>query len=377
VKSSLFHPSRWPWFATHPPLAERIKRIQPRWSGRFIKKDISVEEVNAYRNPDPTYPSFTDIQAKGLSGEAMALAAGMGASASDSDYQYVEFETERQSSELVSSGAVSQGDESREISHDLIVNELMSLAHEPYEASLIILSLLVSDQLDEKNIQFKYIEKAYPDNSKSRIQTIETLKIKLELLTAKQILDLVNLALPSLKLMSQDQYEHDKVLLTQLIQVDGKVDVFEWLVFQLVKQYLDRHFGLSRPLKPQYKNMNSLASIFEIVLSRVVHYGFEDKKEAEIDRQDKRLAFLRACDTAGVQGIKLKAIDSCDGKVFSQAVHRLSLAYPLLKPRIIKSLLAAIHFDEEITDKERYIITAIAEVMDCPLMDLERDTTSV
>ena len=172
------------------------------------------------------------------------------------------------------------------------------------------------------------------------------------------------------------QYKNNKVLLTQLIQVDGKVDVLEWLVFQLVKQYLDRHFRLSRPLKPQYKNMNSLASIFEIVLSRVVHYGFEDKKEEEIDLQDKRLAFLRACDIAGVQGIKLKDIDSCDGKVFSQAVHCLSLAYPLLKPRIIKSLLAAIHFDEEITDKERYIITAIAAVMDCPLMDLERDIAS-
>lgn len=360
VKSSLFHPSRWLWFATHPPLAERIKRIQPKWSGRFIKQDINAEQANAYRNPEPRYPSFTDIQA----GATMAVAAGVSASTSDSDYQYVEFEAQGRSTESLSLDEVSQ---------DLIVNELMALAHEPFEASLIIFSLLVSDQLEEKNIQFKYIEKAYPDNSKSGVQIIKSLKPKLDLLTAKQILDLVNLALPSLKLMSLEQYKNIKVLLTQLIQVDGKVDVLEWLIFQLVKQYLDRHFGLSRPLKPQYKNMNSLASIFEIVLSRVVHYGFEDKKEEEIDLQDKRLAFLRACDIASIQGIKLKDIDSCDGKVFSQAVHRLSLAYPLLKPRIIKSLLSAIHFDEEITDKERYIITAIAAVMDCPLMDLERD----
>ena len=378
VKSSLFHPSQWLWFATHPPLAERIKRIQPKWSGRFIKQSVNVEKASSYRNPDPAYPSFTDIQAKQLNDTAMSLAAGLGEniSTSDADYQYVEFETEEPLSDSGASGGSSRGYESSQSSHEVLVNELMSLAHEPYEASLIILSLLVSDQFDEKNAQIKYIEKAYPDNSSSRIQIIESLKPKLALLTAKQTLDLVNLAVPSLKVMSLKQYKKNKLLLMKLIQVDGKVDVLEWLLFQLVKQCLDRHFGLSRPLKSQYKNMKSIASIFEIVLSRVVHYGFEDKAVEEIDQQDKRLAFLRACDTAGIQGIKLKNIDSCDGKIFSQSVHRLSLAYPLLKPRIIKSLLTAIHFDEEITDKERYIITVIAAVMDCPLMDLERDITS-
>jgi hypothetical protein len=171
--------------------------------------------------------------------------------------------------------------------------------------------------------------------------------------------------------MSLQQYKKEKMLLTHLIQADGKVDIFEWLLFQLIKQHLDRHFGLSRPLKPQYKNMSALASMFEIVLSRVVYYGFEDKKSEDIDEQDLRLAFIRACDVAGVQGLKLKDIKNCDGKVFSQSVHHLSLAYPLLKPKIIKALLTAIHFDEVITDKERYVITAIATVMDCPLIGLD------
>ena len=156
-----------------------------------------------------------------------------------------------------------------------------------------------------------------------------------------------------------------------LIKADGRVAVFEWLLFQLVKQNLDRHFNLSRPLKPQYKTLASLAEHYQIVLSRVVHYGFEDQDPASADAQDKRLAFLRAADTAGIEGIRLLAKSECDGRLFSQAVNHLSLAYPLLKPRLLKGCLAAIHFDQMISDQERYVITAIACVMDCPLVGLE------
>jgi Zn-dependent protease with chaperone function len=388
TKSSLFHPSRWLLFATHPPLGDRIKRIQPKWSGRFIKQDINVEALNPYTSPDPAYPSFAEIQAKGLSDAASAISSSTGAvldstvldstvldsagvggveaksAVSDADYQYVEFEPATQN--VAVNDAYQRG----------IFKELVGLAREPFEASLIIVSLLFSDKSDEKKVQLKFIEEAYPKSSDSRIRTIDSLKPKLEQLGTKQTLDLIDIALPSLKLMSLAQYKTEKALLTQLIQADGKVDVFEWLMFQLIKQHLDRHFGLSRPLKPQYKNMKSLAPMFEIVLSRVVHYGFEDKQEDMVDEQDKRLAFVRACDTAGIQGIKLQELKKCDGKVFSQSVHRLSLAYPLLKPRIIKSLLTAIHFDGEVTDKERYIITAIAAVMDCPLLGLEQEIAS-
>ena len=251
------------------------------------------------------------------------------------------------------------------------INELSSILHYSYDASLFIISLLISDENDIKLRQLKLIDEIFPENSQLRIETILSLKDKLDLLLAKQRLSLIDLAIPSLKQMSLSQYKEEKDLLLRIIQVDGKVDVFEWLIFQLVKQNLDRAFGLSRPLKPQYKSMQSLGAIFEIVLSRVVHYGFEDKKPEDIDIQDKRLAFIRACDVAGVEGLQLQDITKCDGKTFSQAVNKLGLAFPLLKPRLIKSLLVAVHFDEEITDNERYVITAIAAVMDCPLIGLD------
>tara|TARA_R110001592_G_scaffold7032_2_gene39464 strand:+ start:31203 stop:33407 length:2205 start_codon:yes stop_codon:yes gene_type:complete len=380
--NSLVHPSQWLIFATHPPLVERIKRIQPKWSGKYIKQDIKLDELSAYANPDPAYPSFDDIQAKGFSAGTSALAGSenLGGSVSQNfktdliadTYHFVEYE------------GVGHADGNRDntqsistISNLQIVNDLKLLVHQPYEATLIMLSLLISNDLKIKQKQINAIKSVYPGDSVSRLKTIDSLKPKLDQLSSKQLLNLIELALPSLKLMSLKQHQTHRRLLLKLIQADGQVDILEWLLFQLVKQHLDRHFGLSRPLKAKYKNMHSLAAFFEIVLSRVVHYGFEDKAEDVVDEQDMRLAFLRACDISEVKGLKFLTLEDCHGKGFSQAVHHLSLAYPLLKPRIIKGLLAAIHFDEEITDKERYVITAIAVVMDCPLMGLDEETQDI
>jgi Zn-dependent protease with chaperone function len=383
---SIFQPAKWMVFATHPPLTERIKRIQPKWAGRFIKQDIKLDDWNRYSNPDPSYPSFDDIQAKAFHTGTSSLAGGEKHVASASQnvkqdaYHYVEFEYAANTNHTVGISSNNDVNEHADKSDNInsvgnlqLFEELKTLVHQPYEASLMIFSLLVSDDLNVKRSQIDELGKALPSNAAQGIKITESLKNKLRLLSSRQVLDLIELALPSLKLMSLKQFQSHKILLSKLIQADGKVHIFEWLLFQLVKQNLDRHFGLSRPLKPKYKNMQSLSALFEMVLSRVVHYGFEDKLEADIDEQDKRLAFIRACDVSGAKGLKFLKLEDCDGKVFSQAVHHLSLAYPLLKPRIIKSLLTAIHFDEEITDQERYVITAIAAVMDCPLIGLDQE----
>lgn len=374
TSSSLFHPSRWAWFATHPPLADRIKRIQPRWSGRYMKADVNIDEINRALNPDPAYPSFTDMQAKvaevaPLSEQASGLAASH--LSQDTSYQFVEFEPVSTSALASDSMTQDASINKSESTQQDVFKELSVLAHESFESSLFVISLLLSDQPEAKAKQIQAIEKTFPKNSASRLGKIESLRLKLNLLSAKQTLDIIELALPSLKMMSEQQYQREKQLMTTIIQADGKVSIFEWLIFQLVKQYLDRHFGLSRPLKPKYKNLQSLSSLYQVVLSRVVHYGFEDKSPEDVDQNDKRLAFIRACDVTGIRGLRLLDVTECDGKMFSQSVHQLGLAYPLLKPRLIKGLLAAIHFDEEITDIERYVITAIAVVMDCPLIGLD------
>ena len=384
VNSRLWlHPSKWALFATHPPLAQRIKRIQPKWSGRFIVAEINPEARSGFTQPDPAYPSFAEIQGKPSSrsnpeSEMLEFVSALSGEASQASEASSPAELVRPV--VLSDGVLKEGVLKAGVLNDsqpesvAALSDLSSLkhtAHQPYDAALLILSMVISEQVAFQKQQLALIASLYPKQGQARIQGINSIRAKMRLLDAKQKLELIELAIPSLKMLSLKQYQAEQRLLMKLIKLDGRVQIFEWLLFQLVKQNLDRHFALSRPLKPQYKTLASLAAHYEVVLSRVVHYGFEDQEAHEVDEQDKRLAFLRAADVAGVKGISLLPIQECDGNAFSQSVHRLSLAFPLLKPRLLKGCLAAIHFDNVISDQERYVITAIACVMDCPLVGLD------
>jgi Zn-dependent protease with chaperone function len=368
-RASWLRPGSWSLFATHPPLDVRIKRIQPTWTGKFIKPEIVPESQGRFAQPDPAYPSFAEIQSRHASPPASPEDSLTFSSAAGDTTLALE--------PLAAVGLAAMTGLHRSHSDDhqqqvnAVFKELTSAVHQPYDASLLILAMVLSEQDDVKGIQFGLIEAACPQQKAARIRDLERLHGKVGLLDARQKLALIELAIPSLKLMSLNQYREEQHLLGQMMKADGRVQIFEWLLFQLVKQNLDRHFALSRPLKPQYKTLASLAEYYQIVLSRVVHYGFEDQDLASVDEQDKRLAFIRAADTAGVKGMSLMSKQACDGSVFSQAVHRLSLAYPLLKPRLLKGCLAAIHFDNVISDQERYVMTAIACVMDCPVVGLD------
>lgn len=370
IKNSvLFHPSKWSVFATHPPLVERIKRIQPRWNGDFIKASASDQVQTRLDQPDPVYPSFAEMQSRQQ--VPGSLDVSLGASIEQRavvDTRLVEFVSPFAVDSSVTSSITTAN------AQQAAFESLSELAHQPYDATLLILSFAISAQVKHQNKQFELITSAFPAQAEPRLNKIKWMQAQIHNLNGQQRLALIEKAMPSLKTMSLQQYQQERSLLLKLIQADGKVAVFEWLLFQLVRQYLDRHFGLTRSLKPKYKTLASLASIYQTVLSRVVHYGFEE--DDALNAQDKRLAFNRACEVAGVKGLKLLPLEACDGKLFSQAVSSLSQAYPLLKPRLLKGCLEAVHFDRQVTDQERYVLSAIASVMDCPLIGLDEPRNS-
>ena len=129
-------------------------------------------------------------------------------------------------------------------------------------------------------------------------------------------------------------------------------------------RYCDRHFSLTKARKPKYRTIKQISSIYEIVLSRVVHYG--GGAEAE-----KLKAFNQACNVAGTYTLKLLSVESCSQAKFTRAVQALGLAYPLLKPRLIKGLISAAQSDASVNPQEHQVIRGIAAVMDCPLIGLE------
>jgi Zn-dependent protease with chaperone function len=360
-------------FATHPPLEDRIKRVLPNWRGRFLKV------ANNGLSQDSSDTSFGFVSgAAGQQGVSEVLASGLVRVASKAELPPIEFESEMADAESFDVGRDAGqntvlGSDDLAVDRDALAideqkafNKLKGKAHEPFESSALVMAMLLSDDMATRQHQFSLIEGL----KLRRLDEVKRSFSLLELVGTQKKIELTEIAIPTLKTLSLKQYQKLKGVYSSLIHADGKVDLFEWLIFQLLKQYCDRYFGLLPPLAPKYKHLKQVANLYEVVLSRIVHYGSEHLS-AEASIVQKKLAFERACEASGCQSIKLLSTNECGGVKFTRSVHELSLAYPLIKPRLIKGLIHAAQSDRYVNESERYVITGIAAVMDCPLIGLD------
>ena len=197
--SRWLHPSKWSFFATHPPLEQRIKRIQPSWTGRFIKPEMLPEAKGYFAQPDPAYPSFAEMQTRagaGVTSTASELASA--------EYAPLEFVAPSTAGTVAASATIGQV---------LSVKDPVSCAeevqaaygalsvsvHQPYDAPQLILAMVISADQEIQSSQFAHIQMVYPQQALARIQDIKRLREKLVFINGRQKLELIELAIPSLK----------------------------------------------------------------------------------------------------------------------------------------------------------------------------------
>ena len=319
-------------FVTHPPLDERIKRIEPQWNGQFIfRKRVSTQPVK-----DKTKDKRT----------AAILAATVASSTATTSSPFILNETVMDETlENICAGI------------DSIPDKLNTLAHEPFGAIAITFGLLLNNQAAIQDRQLDFIRQM--DVTGLDIQILLLIP-ELKSLPVSLRLPLIELCLPALKCMSPEQYSAYRKTLLLLIRIDKKLELFEWCLFQLVCHYLNPEFNKPNTGRPLYKQLSAIKTEYQLVLSLLAHHGHSSQ-------QDKEKAFHRGANTAGGYTLALLDENSCQLDRFSKSVEKLANCYPLLKPRLLKGLADCARQDGIITPVEKDIITVIAAVIDCPM----------
>jgi Zn-dependent protease with chaperone function len=327
-------------FATHPPLEERIKRIDPQWNGQFIyRKPI---EKNADRN-DQEAKDEKKRKATIAAAAVLNTATGRaGTAVVDSDF----------------SMAVDVNEVRTDV--DAIPKILTEQAKEPFGAIALMYALLVNEDAQVQEKQIAFIQQS--GIAGLATQTLQFLP-ELAIMNNSYRLPLIELAMPALKCMSEPQYKTFKRTLLLLIRADKKFEMFEWCLFQLVRHYLATEFENIKPSKPVHKDIKAVAKSYNQVLSMLAHHGHDNDN-------DKMRAYSRGANTVGLYNSTLIGVDSCTLDDFIKAVNQLANCYPLLKPKLLKGLADCASHDGVITTEEKEIISSVAAVMDCPSPDL-------
>ena len=329
----------WNVFATHPPLRERIRRVDPGWNGEYIQRKV---DHYAHR---PARAHAAEVGVGRAAIVAAALAASVarpemaadGTALADADFGPSPDELETQTAQ-----------------REEIPLVFLRHSHEPLGAHALIFCLLISEAEAVRQAQLNLIEEA---GITGLTDLVHTLGPGVRDLGAPRRLPLLELCLPALKSMSLAQYRLFKRTLLGLIRADAQTELHEWCLYQLIRHYLDPEFIQVKPSRARYAKLHKVAYHVRVVLSVLAHEG-----SGETDT-----VFRLGADELGFDSMALLPREQCSVAAFSKAVSALADCYPLLKPRLLKAMALAAGADGRLSPVEREIIASMAAVMDCPV----------
>jgi len=334
--------------ATHPPLAERIRAIDPGWDGGF--KTANVEEVAA--------ESAQETAKSASSRSSIPTIPGMlGASAGDAGF----------ATNAVLMGAVLPNLGKPTPQHLRYAEELrnsfpevvQSAAREPLDASALIYALLLSPDETLRSKQLGEIcQRAAPGMG----DKTAALWPDVAPITARARLPLVNLALPALRQLRPDEFEQFSQALQWLIESDGQIEIFEFVLQKIVRRHLASESGEIRPTSIQYHTLKPLVPDCSVVLSALANASSSDAGEIE-KAFHAGAPHLRATP----DGLRLLPHEQSGLEQLDTALDRFALAAPQIKKNLLEACVQAVGADGMIQEREAELLRAIADTLDCPI----------
>lgn len=296
------------FFATHPPLEERIRRIEPNWDGNFSRP--SQNQGSA----------FTNEQVSGF--------------ASDADF--APLDNRQTSEELSETGKqlISQ-----------LPQELIDIAREPYSSRFIALLLI----FDGSDIQREMIKGHIPIVSHSKLLPWLDCELPLHLR-----LPLLELAIPALKALSEGQKSRLCEVLRELSQTDNHYSLGEWCVINLLEKQLIAPFGSTRQNKTSKQLEESVHWLLR-ELAWVTHS----------EHQDAQRAYNTALSSLGFAEATLQDANN-NWRLSRTALELLLQLKPEQRRQFVKACRLAIESDGKITVAEGELYRVIACFLEVP-----------
>ncbi|EJG1993199.1 TPA: M48 family metallopeptidase [Vibrio parahaemolyticus] len=295
-------------FATHPPLDERIRRIEPNWDGIYAQH--SHAQSTAFDNE-----------------QVSGFAVGGGSPASQS---------------------ASPSEQLSETGQQLISQlppELVDIAREPYSARFIAFALI----FDGSDIQREMIKSYVPLASQSTLLPWLDYDLPLHLR-----FPLLELALPALKSLSEAQKISLCKVLRELSETDNQYSLAEWCVINLLEKQLLASFGFIK----QHKTLKQLEESVYWLLRELAWVSHSQADKAQ-------RAYHCALAHLGFPEVKLEPANS-NWHLSRAALELLLQLKPKDRRMFVKACRIAIESDGEITVAEGELYRVIACFLEVP-----------
>ena len=324
-------------FATHPPLAERIRQLEPSWNGQFADGTPRTDSALA---PHPS--------TAGVAG--LADAEAVNRSAAESVTSAVDHIGQPNTAHLQYAARLV----------DELPTAIVDATREPHGARALIFALLIDRQTEIQEIQIAHLSRAAdPGVCK------ETLKLLplIEQLDARVRLPLVDIALPALCGLTDAQYRQFKQNITELVEADRTIALFEWSLQRILLHDLDAQRFNVTPGRVRHHRLHRLQPHYELLLSTLAHTGHRDETAAHE-------AFEQAKQHVDLPQARFRRDEECGLDAFDTALTVLEEAVPQIKRQILRAAAACITADRKVTIAEAELLRAMSASLGCPMPPL-------
>jgi len=321
-------------FATHPPLAERIKVLDPSWEGAFGQGAVGPGAAAGVVDA-PSHHAAAGF----AGGRADAPAA----------------------SAVEQMGSVT-------VAHLAYAAQLLGeippavkeAAHDSFGARAVVYALLMDADSEARKLQLAVLdgkgEGGVPELTRKLMPEVERLG-------RGHRLPLIDLALPALRELSASQYERFQGVVHDLVLADQRIDLFEWTLQRILLTHLTPTFeGVQRPRK-RLRGKKQVRRVLKVILSTLVRAG-------TLSESAMQQVVAGAGRDLGEDELQLLPPDEVGLAQLDEALSLAASLVPGAKERVLRACAQVIAADRKVTESEAELFRAIADSLGCPVPPL-------
>ena len=317
---------------SHPPLKERIVRLEPRFDGLFPK----VEPL-----PPPEVVPYVARRAQAAPGPDSVLSGGAVLALLD----------------RVGEPMQEHIDHARRLLSEL-PEPLLAASRDPLGACALVYGLLLDADRAVKERQEQFVETL---DGVAVAGELRRLLPDIESLAPQVRIPLLDLSLPALRSLEPEQFLRLKETTAALIAADRKVSFFEFALRYLMLRHLQPRFITTPPRSVQIYGIRGVQQECSCVLTCLARVGHRDENAAQG-------AFARGAMilTEPKAVFNFLPAAECGTGQLERAFAKLEGISPPMKRRLLAACLECIMHDRTVKVAEVEIFRAIADAIGCP-----------
>ncbi len=341
-------------FATHPPIMDRIRKIDPNFDG-----DLKPYANRSRKSKDGGAMPEEKRKGKAAPGFGFPIPGPMGMPLPGVPNASERFPIDP----ILVVAGIGNPDEQDVVWSEMIVGKipepLADAARDVFLARAVVFATLLGKGDGERTRQLEIIR-----GREGEATLRETVRLAREItgLQPRYRLPVFEILQGTLTGMSRPQFGKFRETVESLVRADSQIDLFEFFMQQHLLVHLDRHFGLLVPPKVLYNAIGLVKAEVCYLLAVLARTGHESPEKAAE-------AFRSACTSIGTDwglgwGSQNSAFSHQDLQL---AIQKLNQTSPSVKKRFLTAAATAVTHDGKVTAAEAELFRALSESLDCPV----------